>query len=247
MAKCFEVHFDFIASPVKPRWVHHSCQLTLLTFSFVFVVFRVSIWQWSLLVCAGRHASLTCRLLYSSDTVVVQVQQWGVVGTQQVVDQVILNGVVLTDTKEVDIIIRTISTDTHLLALTGANQTVTPGKNNSIFFMLWVYFRVVSQLVSTSSHFLANHIVLRERECILEGSRVQWTDRVFCDGTIFLSLDRTDNWRPHVPQALGFKVLLEQTEQQATNSIRLEEGCARLMRELKLSEEHSGIHMYIDI
>lgn len=58
----------------------------------------------------------------------VQVQQWGVVGTEQVVDQVILNGVVLTDTKEVDIIIRTISADAHVLALTSANQTATPGK-----------------------------------------------------------------------------------------------------------------------
>lgn len=71
---------------------------------------------------------LILRPLSSSDTVVVQVQQWRVVGTQQVVDQVLLNGVVLTDTKQVDIIIRTISADAHLLALTGANQTVTPGK-----------------------------------------------------------------------------------------------------------------------
>lgn len=73
---------------------------------------------------------LILRPLSSSDTVVVQVQQWGLVGTQQVVDQVLLNGVVLTDTKQVDIIIRTISADAHLLALTGANQTVTPGKKN---------------------------------------------------------------------------------------------------------------------
>ncbi|XP_075877496.1 uncharacterized protein LOC142885180 [Nelusetta ayraudi] len=146
------------------------------------------------------------------DTVVVQVQQWGLVGTQQVVDQVLLNGVVLTDTKQVDIIIRTISADAHLLALTGANQTVTP----------------------------ANHIIVRERECILEGTHVQWTDRVFYDGTVFLSLDHTDNWTPHVPQAQGLKDLLEQAEQQTTiERIRLEEGCARLVRELRLSEEQS--------
>lgn len=62
----------------------------------------------------------------------VQVQQWGVVGTQQVVDRVLLNGVVLTDTEQVDIIIRTISADAHLLALTGVNQTVTPGKRKTI-------------------------------------------------------------------------------------------------------------------
>lgn len=103
------------------------------------------------------------------------------------------------------------------------------------------------QLASVSSHFLANHIVLRERECILEGTRVKWADRVFCDGAIFLSLDRADNWTPHVPQALGLKGLLEQAEQQATNNIRLAEGCARLMKELKLSEQHSGMHMCIDI
>lgn len=59
----------------------------------------------------------------------VQVQQWGVVGSQKIVDQVILNGVVLTDTKKVDVIIRTISADVQLLTLTGANQTVAPGKN----------------------------------------------------------------------------------------------------------------------
>lgn len=146
------------------------------------------------------------------DAVVVQIQQWGVVGTQQVVDQVLLNGVVLTDMKQVDIIIRTISADAHLRALTSTNQTVTP----------------------------ANHIVLRERECILEGTHVQWTDRVFCDGTVFLSLDHTDNWTPHVPQALALKDLLEQAERQTTlEKIRLEERCARLMRELRFSEEQS--------
>lgn len=112
--------------------------------------------------------------------------------------------------------------------------------------LAYFFFLVVYQLVSVLSLFLANHIVLRERECILEGTRVKWTDRVFWDGTIFLSLDRTDNWTPHVPQALGLKGLLEQAEQQATNNIRLEEGCARLMRELKLSEEHSGMPVYID-
>lgn len=91
------------------------------------------------------------------------------------------------------------------------------------------------------SHFLANHSVLRERECILEGTRVQWTDRVFCDGTVYLSLDHTDRWTPHVPQALDLKDLLEKAEQQNTIArIRLGEACARLMRELRLSEEHLG-------
>lgn len=91
------------------------------------------------------------------------------------------------------------------------------------------------------SHFLVKHVVLRERECIVEGTRVQWTDRVFYDGTVFLSLDNTGHWTLHVPQALGLKDLLEQAEQQtAMDRIPLEEGCARLMRELRLSEEQLG-------
>lgn len=98
-----------------------------------------------------------------------------------------------------------------------------------------------------SSHFPEKHIVLRERECILEGNRVRWNDRVYCDGTIFLSLDRADNWTLHVPQALGLKGLLEQAEQKATNNIRLEEVCARLMRELQLSQEDSGMQLCLDI
>lgn len=65
----------------------------------------------------------------SLDTVVVQVQRWGVVGSHRVDDQVLLNGFSLPDTsQEVDVILRTISTDAHLPNLTGLNQTLTLGK-----------------------------------------------------------------------------------------------------------------------
>lgn len=65
----------------------------------------------------------------SLDTVVVQVQQWEVVGTHRVTGQVLLNGISLRDTsQEVDVILRTISADAHLPNLTGRNQAVTLGK-----------------------------------------------------------------------------------------------------------------------
>ena len=58
------------------------------------------------------------------DTVIVQVQQWGVVGAQRVMDQVLLNGVSLTGTnQEVDNIVRVLSADTLLPTLISANQT----------------------------------------------------------------------------------------------------------------------------
>lgn len=62
-----------------------------------------------------------CLLL---DTIIVQVQQCKVVGAQQVVDLVLLNGVSLTGTShEVDSIIKTITPDADLLALTSVNKT----------------------------------------------------------------------------------------------------------------------------
>lgn len=65
----------------------------------------------------------------SLDTVVVQVQQWEVVGTHRVVDQVLLNGFTLPDrSQEVDVILRTISADAHLPNLTGLNLAVTLGE-----------------------------------------------------------------------------------------------------------------------
>ncbi len=56
------------------------------------------------------------------DAVIVQVQQWGVVGAQRVVDQVLLNGVSLIGTtKEVDVILKTMSADALVPAV--INQT----------------------------------------------------------------------------------------------------------------------------
>ncbi|XP_070701454.1 uncharacterized protein [Pempheris klunzingeri] len=147
------------------------------------------------------------------DTIIVQIQQWGVVGAQRVVEQVLLNGVSLTGpSQEVDSIIQTMSADSLLPALQSVNQTSE-----------W-----------------RNHTVLRSRECILEGSQLHWTDRVFCDGKVYLTLDHTDVWTAHVPQAVALKVLWDQeVERTKTERIHLQEGCIKLIRELRLSEEQS--------
>ncbi|XP_040910662.1 uncharacterized protein LOC121192822 [Toxotes jaculatrix] len=147
------------------------------------------------------------------DTVIVQVQQWGVVGAQWVEEQVLLNGVSFTGTsQEFKSIIKTISADALHPTLIRVNQTSA----------------------------LRNHTVLRSRECILEGSQLHWTDRVFYDGKVCLTLDHTDTWTAHTPQALALKVLWDQEVQRTrTERIRLQEGCIKLMRELKLSEESS--------
>ncbi|XP_060940704.1 uncharacterized protein LOC133018365 [Limanda limanda] len=148
------------------------------------------------------------------DTVIVQAQQWGVVGAERVEEQVLLNGVSLPSTsQEFNNIKESISTDALLLALISVNQTSV----------------------------LRNHTVLRSRECILEGSELHWTDRVFYDGKVYLTLDHSDTWTAHVPQALAIKVLWDQEEERTRSErIRLQEGCIRLMRELKLSTEQSG-------
>jgi len=60
----------------------------------------------------------------SLDIVIVQVQQRRVVGAQQVVEQVLLNGVSLTGkSQEVDGIIQTMSADPFLPTLVSFNQT----------------------------------------------------------------------------------------------------------------------------
>ncbi|XP_035525985.1 uncharacterized protein LOC118334246 [Morone saxatilis] len=145
------------------------------------------------------------------DTIIVQVQQWGVVGAQRVVDQVLLNGVSLTGTsQEVDNIVQTMSADALPQTLISLNKT--------------------SPMI--------NLTVLRSRECILEGSQLHWNDRVFCDGKLYLTLDHTDTWTAHVPQALALKALWDQEVQRTrTDRIHLQEGCIKLMSELRLSEE----------
>ncbi|CAK6966888.1 uncharacterized protein LOC128369646 [Scomber scombrus] len=162
-------------------------------------------------------AILVLMLVHTVDTIIVQVQQWSVVGAQQVVEQVLLNGVPLTGaSKEVSSIIKTMSADELLPTLMSLNQITE----------------------------LRNYTVLRSRECILEGSQLHWTDRVLYDGEVYLTLDHNDTWTAHIPQALALKVLWDQAEQRTrTERIRLQEGCIKLMRELKLSEEQSGNHL----
>ncbi|KAI3374942.1 hypothetical protein L3Q82_021480, partial [Scortum barcoo] len=136
-------------------------------------------------------------------TVIVEVQQWGVVGGQQVMHQVLLNGAPLTDTSKVDSILQT------LLCLL--------------------------LQVTTQSSVLC--------ECILEGSQLHWSDRVFYDGTLYLTLEHNDTWTAHVPQATALKVLWDQEGTcRRTDRIHLQEGCVKLMRELRFSEEQPVPH-----
>lgn len=179
------------------------------------------------------------------DTIIVQVQQWGVVGAQRVVDQVLVNGVSLTgSSEEVDRIIQTLSADARLSTLTSVNQTSALSKKN-----LNVTLRAVkNDKLFVNSFYITssgNHTVLRSRECILEGSQLHWTDRVFYDGKVYLSLDHTDTWTAQVPQAMALKVLWDQEPQLTrTERIRLQEGCIKLMKELRLSGESSGKYSF---
>lgn len=85
--------------------------------------------------------------------------------------------------------------------------------------------------------------MLRSRECLLEGSQLNWADRVLCDGNPYLTLDHRDMWTAHVPQALALKLQWNQEVQRtSTERIRLQEGCVEVMKELQLSEEQSGIY-----
>lgn len=165
----------------------------------------------------GILALMLCDLSLSLpvpvDTVIVQVQQFGVVGAQRVVDQVLLNGVSLAGrSQEIDRIVQTMSVDALLPTHISVNQTAV----------------------------LRNHTVRRSRECILEGSQLRWADHVFYDGKVYLTLDHNDTWTAHIPQALALKELWDQEAQRTRmERIRLQEGCIKLMRELKLSEEQS--------
>ncbi|XP_070830810.1 uncharacterized protein [Chaetodon trifascialis] len=167
----------------------------------------------NLCILALMLCDLSLSLPVPVDTVIVQVQQFGVVGAQRVVDQVLLNGVSLAGiSQEIDSIVQTMSADAFLPTHISVNQTTV----------------------------LRNHTVLRSRECILEGSELHWADRVFYDGKVYLTLDHNDTWTAHIPQALALKVLWDQEAQHTRMArIRLQEGCIKLMRELKLSEEQS--------
>lgn len=161
---------------------------------------------------------LTRALPVPVDTVVVQVQQWLVLGARpQVLHRVLLNGVPFTGTsQEVKDIIQRMSADSHPLILMGISHAAAS----------------------------KNHTVLRSRECILEGSQLHWADRVFYDGTVYLTLDGSDVWTAHAPQALALKALWDEERRQAeAERLRLQEGCITLMKELKLSgtQTHPGI------
>lgn len=145
------------------------------------------------------------------EAVMVQVQQWGVVGSSRVREQVLLNGVTLKGSSgEVDRIIKTISLSS---ALPNVSHTSV----------------------------LRNYTLLRSRECILEGSQLHWMDRVFCNGEPCLTLDHFDTWRVETPQGLALKLMWDQDEQLTKmERIHLQQGCFELMKELRLSQEPSG-------
>lgn len=144
------------------------------------------------------------------ESVIVQIQKWTVVGTPRSGSQSLLNGVSLTDTSsELNLLIKSISAEALPMAFTNINNT----------------------------SLLRNHTILRSRECILEGSQLHFSDRVFYDGTLYLSRDHGDVWAAHGPKALALKEVWDQ-EAQLTGARRevFLEVCLKLMKELKLSE-----------
>ncbi|KAM6918171.1 uncharacterized protein FYW49_007784 [Xenentodon cancila] len=168
----------------------------------------------------GFIALLLCRLSWALplpvDAIVVQIQQWGVVGGQQFGERVLFNGVSLSRSDEVNNIIKTMSAGALIPASISLNQ------------------------ISA----LKDHTILRSRECILEGPQLHWTDRVFYDGKVYLTLDHNDTWVAHVPHALALKVLWDQEVQRTKNErIHLQEGCIQLMKELKLSDQRSVLEI----
>ncbi|XP_027875248.1 uncharacterized protein LOC114145820 [Xiphophorus couchianus] len=156
---------------------------------------------------------LSSALPLHVDAIIVQIQQWGVVGAQHVAEQVLLNGISLSSPSwEVQSIIKSMS----------ASDLLPDGISNN------------------QTSVLRNHTVLRSRECIIEGSRLHWSDRVFCDGKVFLTLEHNNTWTAHVPEAKALKNLWDQeVEHSKIERSRLQEGCIQLMKELKLSEEES--------
>ncbi|XP_033838169.2 uncharacterized protein LOC117385045 isoform X1 [Periophthalmus magnuspinnatus] len=137
------------------------------------------------------------------------------VGAEPVMQQVFLNGVAFTGQNlEINNILQSMAD--AVLPLRGVSQTAE----------------------------LRNHTVLRSRDCILEGSQLHWTDRVFLDGKVHLSLESSDTWTAHVPQA---RVLKEKWDQEVERTkmerVRLQEGCIQLMKELKFTEEQKVSHI----
>ncbi|KAM9844800.1 uncharacterized protein ACBR49_011580 isoform 2-T2 [Aulostomus maculatus] len=164
-----------------------------------------------IILLMSRH--LTQAFPAPVDAVIVQVQQWVVEGTPQVLEQVLLNGVSYTGpSQEVNSILQTMSADSLTLILMSVNQMEVQ----------------------------KNHTVLRSRECILEGSEVYSRDRVFYDGSVYLTLDNSDAWTAHTPQAVALIKLWHQAVQHTgTEMTHLQERCINLMREFRVLEEQS--------
>ena len=87
-----------------------------------------------------------------------------------------------------------------------------------------------------------NHTFIRLRECKLDGSQVLSTDSLFYNGAIYLTLDRTtDTWTAQRPQAVPLKTRWDQEpERTRKERIQLQEGCSKLMKVLRLSEDKAG-------
>ncbi|KAK7945634.1 hypothetical protein WMY93_001362 [Mugilogobius chulae] len=67
---------------------------------------------------------------------------------------------------------------------------------------------------------------------------LHWTDRVFYDGKVHLSLESSDTWIAHVPQAQVLKAKWDQdAERTKMERVRLQKGCDQLMKELKFTQD----------
>ncbi|XP_023821264.1 uncharacterized protein LOC111949102 isoform X2 [Oryzias latipes] len=153
-------------------------------------------------------------VLPPADAIIIQIQHSGVVGGNYVAERVLLNGVPLSSTsQEVSNILQSLSNKELLL-----------------------FSASISQMPA-----LKGHIIVCHQECILEGHQLHWTDRVFYNGTVYLSLEPNGTWTALVAQAMVLKGILEpnghHTESEST---RLQNGCMQLMKELKFSDKPSG-------
>ncbi|XP_072296499.1 uncharacterized protein [Eucyclogobius newberryi] len=159
--------------------------------------------------------SSLCHVALSFTTPIDTVVVQVQVGAQPLMQQVFLNGVAYMGlSQEINNIIQTMAD--AALPLSGVNQTAE----------------------------LRNHTVLRSRECILEGSQLHWTDRVFYDGKVHLSLESSGTWTAHGPQAQVLKAKWDQeAERTKVERLRLQEGCIQLMKEIKFTQEQQVPHI----
>lgn len=175
------------------------------------------------------------------DAIIVQIQQWGVVGAEQFGERVLLNGVSFSRSNhEINNLIKNMSAGV-LPASIGINQISALSK--IIFLVIRGCLKLFAHTHYHSNvcHPSDDHTILRSRECILEGLQLHWTDHVFYDGKVYLTLEHNDTWTVHVPQAVALKGLWDQdVARTRTERIHLQEGCIQLMKELRLSEKQSG-------